>query len=69
MARVEVATSLMQAAINKFQQNGARVSFFGGRDPIANGLDSDRYLRDVYMVKWRRVSECCDHGAKYFCYA
>lgn len=49
-ARVEAATSLMQEAIDIAQENGARVSFFGGRDPITNGLDSERFLRDVYMV-------------------
>ena len=49
-ARIEAATSLMEAAIDIVRQAGARASFFGGRDPIANGLDSDRLLRAVYMV-------------------
>lgn len=49
-ARVETATSLIEAAIAIARQTGSRASFFGGRDPIANGLDSDRFLRDVYMV-------------------
>ena len=29
------------------------MSFFGGMDPVANGLDADRFLRDVYMVNAR----------------
>ena len=49
-ARIEAATSLMEQAVAIARQSGARVSFFGGRDPIANGLDSDRGLREVYMV-------------------
>lgn len=49
-ARIETATSLMEEAIAIIRQAGGRVSFFGGRDPVANGLDSERFLRDVYMV-------------------
>ena len=49
-ARIEAATSLMEEAIAVATQAGARVSFFGGMDPVANGLDADRFLRDVYMV-------------------
>ena len=48
--RIEAATSLMEQAVAIALQSGARVSFFGGRDPISNGLDSDRALREVYMV-------------------
>ena len=49
-ARVEAATSLVEEAIAIANQAGARVSFFGGRDRTVNGLDSDRVLRNVYMV-------------------
>jgi hypothetical protein len=48
--RIEAATSLMEQAVDIALQSGARASFFGGRDPIRNGLDSDRALREVYMV-------------------
>ena len=49
-ARVETATSLVEEAIAIANQAGARASFFGGRDRVVNGLDSDRVLRNVYMV-------------------
>ena len=49
-ARVEAATSLVEKAIAIANQAGVRVSFFGGRDRTVNGLDSDRVLRNVYMV-------------------
>ena len=49
-ARVETATSLVEGAIAIANQAGARASFFGGRDRVVNGLDSDRVLRNVYMV-------------------
>ena len=49
-ARVETATSLVEEAIAIVNQAGARTSFFGGRDRTVNGLDSDRVLRNVYMV-------------------
>ncbi len=49
-ARVETATSLVEEAIAIANQAGARASFFGGRDQTVNGLDSDRVLRNVYMV-------------------
>ena len=49
-ARVETATSLVEEAIAIASQAGARASFFGGRDRTVNGLDSDRILRNVYMV-------------------
>ena len=49
-ARIEAATSLMQEAIALCRRSGARVSFFGGMDPVTNGLDPDRFLSDVYMV-------------------
>ena len=49
-ARVETATSLVEEAIAIANQAGARTSFFGGRDRTVNGLDSDRVLRNVYMV-------------------
>ena len=49
-ARVETATSLVEEAIAIANQAGARASFFGGRDRAVNGLDSDRVLRNVYMV-------------------
>ena len=40
----------MEEAIAIANQAGARASFFGGRDRTVNGLDSDRVLRNVYMV-------------------
>ena len=49
-ARVETATSLVEEVIAIANQTGARASFFGGRDRVVNGLDSDRILRNVYMV-------------------
>ena len=49
-ARIEAATSLMVETIALCRQSGARVSFFGGMDPVTSGLDPDRFLRDVYMV-------------------
>ena len=49
-ARVETATSLVEEAIAIASQASARASFFGGRDRTVNGLDSDRILRNVYMV-------------------
>ena len=49
-ARIEAATSLMVETIALCRQSGARVSFFGGMDPVTNGLDPDCFLRDIYMV-------------------
>ena len=49
-ARVETATSLVEEAVAIANQADARASFFGGRDRTVNGLDSDRVLRNVYMV-------------------
>ena len=49
-ARVEAATSLVEEVIAIANQAAARASFFGGRDRTVNGLDSDRVLRNVYMV-------------------
>ncbi len=48
--RVETATSLVEEAVEIARRSGARVSFFGGRDPVSNGLDSNRILRDVSML-------------------
>ena len=49
-ARVQAATSLVEEAVAIAAQAGARVSFFGGRDRVVNGLDAERVLHNVYMV-------------------